>query len=60
MQKSTLVKLGIRKEKKLSYPESAWLSGNETKERFTMSNSINNQINIPQIHETGSVGDRMI
>jgi len=51
MQKSTLVKLGIRKEKTLSNPESAWLSGNETKERTEMSNSNNNQINIPQARE---------
>ena len=46
-----MVKLGIRKEKTLSNPESAWLSGNETKERTEMSNSNNNQINIPQARE---------
>ena len=39
-----------RKEKTLSYPESALLSGNDNKERTEMSNN-NNQLNIPQAKE---------
>ena len=48
---STLVKLGLRKGKDTLHPESDLLSGNESKERVTMSNSNNNQINVPQARE---------
>ena len=48
---STLVKLGVRKEKGTLQPESGLLSGNESKERIEMSNSNNNQLNIPQARE---------
>jgi len=46
-----LVKLGLRKEKDTLQPESDLLSGNESKERTEMSNSNNNQLNIPQARE---------
>jgi len=39
------------RQKTLSNPESDLLSGNESKERVTMSNSNNNQINVPQARE---------
>ena len=39
------------RQKTLSNPESGLLSGNESKERVTMSNSNNNQINVPQARE---------
>ena len=48
---STLVKLGLRKEKDTLQPESDLLSGNDKKERIEMSNSNNNQLNIPQARE---------
>jgi len=48
---STLVKIGLRKEHDTLQPESGLLSGNESKERTEMSNSNNNQINIPQARE---------
>ena len=48
---SPLVKLWLRKGKDALPPESALLSGNESKERTTMSNSNNNQLNIPQARE---------
>ena len=47
---STLVKLGVRKEKTLSIRKAAAFR-KTTKERTEMSNSNNNQINIPQARE---------
>ena len=51
---------GYGKKKVALHPESSWLSGKRSKERNVMSNSNNNQINIPQAREAGSVGGQMV
>ena len=50
IQLSTLVKIGLRKEKRCSPTGKHSLSGNDNKERTEMSNN-NNQLNIPQAKE---------
>ena len=44
-------KIGLRKEKKLSRPESDLAFRKTEKERITMSSKNNNQLNIPQARE---------
>ena len=46
-----MVKLGLRKEKDALDPESFCFPEIDKKERFIMSNSNNNQLNIPQARE---------
>ena len=49
---STLVKLGLRKEKVALHPESSWLSGKRSKDqRRELDMKNNNQINVPQARE---------
>ena len=51
IRKSSRDKIGLRKEKKLSRPESDLPFRKFEKERITMSSKNNNQLNIPQARE---------
>jgi hypothetical protein len=47
----------LERKKTFSKKNVSWLSRKTTTERFTMSNSNNNQLNIPQAREAGDLGE---